>query len=240
MSGRDQSSMVHRLPAARLVDRLAYLADRASGRRVIHIGFADEGFRQMQESSEAWLHGRLATVAKELVGLDVSEEGVTDARAQGYEAHAVDCRDPAAVRSLELEPADLLIAGEVIEHLDDPGAFLAGLHRLVRPGGELVVTTPNAAGWLNPLAALANREINHPDHVATYTWRTLTTLLGRHGWEPVEAATYTSIVKPVRDGGLAVRALSLAARAVIALERAAGRLGAPFVADGLVVVARPR
>jgi SAM-dependent methyltransferase len=238
-SASDQSGMVHRLPKAGLVDRTDYLCRLAAGRRVIHVGFADAGFRGMQERNEAWLHAHLDRTAKELVGLDVDAEGVADARERGYEAYVADCCDPADLRRLDLAPADLVLAGEVIEHLDDPGGFLDGLHALVAPGGRLVVTTPNATGWLNPLAALVGYEINHPDHVATYTWRTLSNQMARHGWRAGEAATFTSEVKDLSGAGLKLRAMGWVAAAVIGAERLAARLGAPFVADGLIVVARP-
>jgi SAM-dependent methyltransferase len=236
----DQSVMVHRLPKARLVDRPAFLGDLADGRRVIHVGFADAGFRGMQERNEAWLHQHLDRRASHLVGIDLDQEGVDDARARGYEAYVADCCDPDELKALDLEPAQLVIAGEVIEHLDDPGSFLDGLHHLVAPGGQLVVTTPNAAGWLNPLAALAGREINHPDHVTTYTWRTLSNQLDRHQWHAISAATFTSEVKDLAGSGLKVRVMGGVAAAVIAVERLVARLGAPFVADGIIVVARAR
>ena len=119
-------------------------------------------------------------------------------RARGYEAHAVDCRDADAVRALGLAPADLVVAGEVIEHLDDCGPFLDGLHALVAPGGMLAVTTPNGASLTNALAALVNLEVNHPDHVVSFTSHTLDTMLRRHGWEPVEHAVFVYEVKIAR------------------------------------------
>lgn len=42
-------------------------------------------------------------------------------------------------------PYDAVLATEIIEHVAHPGNFLAGLARLTRPGGVIVVTTPNGA-----------------------------------------------------------------------------------------------
>lgn len=230
--------MVHRLPEARLVSRIDHVTEQARGRRVVHIGFVDAGYQQMQAEAGTWLHAHLAAVATDLVGIDLDEEGVTRARAEGYVAHVADCRDPDQVDALGLEPAEVVIAGEVIEHLDDPGSFLGGLHRLLAPGGTLVLTTPNASGLLNGFAAMAGAEINHPDHVVLFSWRTLTTLMDRHGWEVVETATFVPAVKAATGRGLRQRALGWAGRFVLWLERTIGRLWAPFVADGLIVVAR--
>jgi SAM-dependent methyltransferase len=41
------------------------------------------------------------------------------------------------------EIADVIRANQVIEHVREPGEFLADAHRMLRPGGLLVVTTPN-------------------------------------------------------------------------------------------------
>jgi SAM-dependent methyltransferase len=233
-----QGTMVHVLPKAPLVDRIDYLVGLAKGRRVIHVGFVDTGCRTMNQSADAWLHAHLNAVTHSLVGIDVDEIGVKDASAAGYESYVADCRDPEALAALGIEPADIVIAGEIIEHLDDPGAFLAGLHALVKPGGELVVTTPNAYGLFNVLASLARREINHPDHVMMFTWRTLTNLAARHGWAPVATRVYVPAVKDLSGPRAAAKVLGVAARLAVAFERGLARIGRGYASDGLIIVFR--
>jgi 2-polyprenyl-3-methyl-5-hydroxy-6-metoxy-1,4-benzoquinol methylase len=237
MNDFSQLEMVHRLPPATLVDRFEYLRGLVAGRRVVHVGFVDAGCQALNEQSGAWLHEHLAGAASELIGLDLDTAGVENARARGYEAYAVDCRDIEAVRALELAPADIVVAGEVIEHLDDPGSFLDGVHALVAPGGVLVVTTPNASGLVNTVALFANYEVNHPDHVALFTCTTLDTMLTRHGWEPFEHAVYVQQVK-TDSTDMRSKVLTTGARAVLGMERLLARMGRPDAADGLIVAAR--
>jgi SAM-dependent methyltransferase len=237
--GAAQLEMVHRLPKAQAVERIPHLTSLATGKRVIHVGFVDAGYQEMNTQAGTWLHAHLAGTASSLVGIDLDEPGVALAKENGYEAYVADCRDPEVVAALGLEPADLVIAGEVIEHLDDPGAFLQGLHPLVKPTGRLVITTPNASGLLNSAAALVGAEINHPDHVVLFSWRTLTNLMSRHGWLHTETATYVPEVKEAPAESLGMRLQSWGGKLALWLERTGSRLGAPFVADGLIVSARP-
>jgi 2-polyprenyl-3-methyl-5-hydroxy-6-metoxy-1,4-benzoquinol methylase len=51
---------------------------------------------------------------------------------------------PFATRSV-----DIVILSEVIEHLVDTDAALTELHRVLRPGGHLILSTPNLAAWFN-------------------------------------------------------------------------------------------
>ena len=236
-----QQDMVHRLPAAQVVNRSDFLVEAARGKRVTHVGFVDSGCWAYHATFDSWLHEHLNQSASSLIGLDLDEAGVERAQEMGFEAYAVDCSDDAAVAALGLQPAELIIAGEIIEHLDDSGSFLEGLHSLTDPGGKLVVTTPNASGLLNAgAAALAGYEVNHPDHVTLYSCYTLTNLLRRHGWETEQVATYVPVLKEFEALKGKVKLLGLGAKFVLGTERLLGKIGRPYAAAGLIVEARSR
>src|SRR5437867_1621158 len=114
--------------------------------------------------------------------------------------HVVDAQSAEAVAALGLEPADLVVAGEVIEHLDAPGPFLRAMRVLTRPDGRLVLTTPNAYRALNFLAPVSGSELVHPDHTAWHSPRTLRTLLERNGWDVAEVAYYRNPRRRVGRG----------------------------------------
>lgn len=67
--------------------------------------------------------------------------------------------------------ADAVVAVEVIEHLENPRAFVRELVRLARPGAWIVVTTPNQLSFLSLLALVVKQrfvhftESNYPAHI---------------------------------------------------------------------------
>jgi hypothetical protein len=205
---------------------------------VLHLGFVDERLEQKLEEG-VWLHARLAEVARSLVGVDSSVEGVEWARAHGYEAHAVDVQSQESVAAAGLKPAEVVVAGELIEHLDAPGPFLRALRPLVVEDGVLVLTTPNAYRLVGFLAPLTGSELVHSDHTAWHSPQTLRTLLGQCGWDVQEMAYYHNPVRAIPSGTRGrerMRAkLANATRRTLALVNRP----LPYWSEGIVVWARP-
>ena len=61
---------------------------------------------------------------------------------------------------VEASSSDLTVAIEVIEHLENPRAFMRELVRVTRPGGWLAVTTPNQLSLLSKLTLLFKNQFN--------------------------------------------------------------------------------
>lgn len=239
MSDKPRIDWLHRLPGTPAVDREDTLVEAARGKRVVHVGFVDEHLLETRIATGTWLHGRLGAVADSLVGLDVAAEGVAWARENGYEAHVVDAQSPDAVRGLGLPSADVVIAGEVIEHLDAPGPFFRAMRELVGADGRLVVTTPNQANFLAWLVPVTGREAMHPDHMVAFSVRTLEAIGARNGWELERIVYYQHRSEPVRwTAGPGSLVQDLVLRLVRGTFTLLGRAGFPYWSDGLIATYR--
>lgn len=95
---------------------------------------------------------------------------------------------------------DVVFAGEVLEHIFAVDTLLAEAHRVLKPGGCLVATTPNLAALGRRILLLLNRnphiEISFADkdaagHIRYFISRTLFDLLHQHGFRVTD---YTSDV----------------------------------------------
>ena len=164
----------------RVLDRRAWLRALARDKRVLDLGAADNRHVAGHQAEGLWLHADLAEVAESCVGIDLDPEAVAALRAEGWDLRVGD------VEALDLdERFDLVVAGELIEHLPNPGLLLASAARHLPPSGRLAITTPNTfalharPGLLGPLAR--TRGI-HPEHVAWYCADTLRQLLTLQGW----------------------------------------------------------
>lgn len=106
---------------------------------------------------------------------------------------------PIETASLAEESLDVVVAWEVIEHLFDPNVFLARAHRLLRPGGLLVLSCPNVKGFDSLLLGPEWSAIDH-EHVNYFHTASLSLLLDRNGFQVVESATPGRLdVELVRD-----------------------------------------
>lgn len=129
---------------------------------------------------------RLAALGWRVCGLELVEAQAARARTLGLLAVAGEVSGGLPFRA---EAFDLVFAGELIEHLIDTDGFLAEIRRLLRPGGVLVLTTPNLASLENRLRLLLGRYPNWVDyrlgssgHVRAYTPRVLRAQLAGHGF----------------------------------------------------------
>ncbi len=162
-----------------LLRRSSFVAELAKGKRVLDIGCVNHTLSTRQ--AEHWLHGILREKAAYLVGLDYEKDQVEVLRREGFN---VVCAD---ATNFDLgEQFDLIVAGEIIEHLTCPGALLDCAKRHLARRGRLVLTCPNANNILYFLEnCLMGREQDNTDHTCLFTPTTMSVLLRKCGYRAV-------------------------------------------------------
>jgi SAM-dependent methyltransferase len=127
-------------------------------------------------------YGKLGPVE----GVDVSADAVEFCRLRGVERVQ---QAPLERLPFEAERFDLIVATDVIEHLDDDRVALAELHRVAARGGRLVVTVP-AYTWL------WSEHDTSLHHRRRYTVPRLAAQMRAAGWEPLLETYFFSAVLP--------------------------------------------
>ena len=147
---KGSSAMLHRLNPARLcylrarIDEAWDLDPRErrplKGRRALDVG-----------CGAGLLSEPLARLGAVVTGLDAAPENIAAARHHAAgQGLAIDYR-AGGIESLKGECFDLVVSMEVIEHVSDPAAFIAGLVGALAEDGLLILSTPNRT----PLSKLA-------------------------------------------------------------------------------------
>jgi SAM-dependent methyltransferase len=116
------------------------------------------------------------------VGVDVDREALSEAAKLGIETHWADAEQPLPFEDASFE---VVVAGEIVEHLRDPDLFAREVQRVLRPGGRFVGSVPNFFRVRNRLAMLLGRPLDHdPTHLHVFAPRDVHRLLA--GFENVE------------------------------------------------------
>jgi 2-polyprenyl-3-methyl-5-hydroxy-6-metoxy-1,4-benzoquinol methylase len=98
----------------------------------------------------------LAEVAQELVAADIEDAYLTQARTLVEKIPRLSCvKDDITATTLEPGSFDLVLCTEVIEHIADSQAALCGLQKLLKPGGTLILSTPQRYSPLELCAKIA-------------------------------------------------------------------------------------
>lgn len=170
-------------PMLELIGRYA-----KGGRRLLEVGtgaglFLKAAARAGWEASGLELSGEGAAFARDRLGLDVRQE-----RAERM--------------SFPPGTFDVAVMFDVIEHLFDPKAVLTATRRSLKPGGVLVVSTPNFNALSRHVLGIDWAVLSPLEHTYYYTERTLEAMLKAcgfsktesirqfAGWSPIETMNY--------------------------------------------------
>ena len=168
-----------------LVQRVDLIKRISTGKKVLHLGCTNWPYTKEAIDNNMLLHFDLEKIAGELYGFDYDQKGLDILSNRGtrnlYRA------DLENLDELKLdETFDVIIAGEMIEHLNNPGRFLQGIQRFMNNETELVITTINAYSALRfMIYGLRGKgginEPVHPDHVYYFSYKTLNLIINRAG-----------------------------------------------------------
>ena len=160
--------------------RIAFFTSHAKDKDVLDIGCVNHDPRSHR--SPYWVHRALREVARSVVGIDLYEQGVRELQRQGYDIQFADAQRFDLGRTF-----DVIVAGDMVPHLEDLNGFFRCCLKHLRPDGKLLITTPNPWNWRLLLRSLAGaKSCGNPEQTIWQCPQTLRQLAARHDMSVVD------------------------------------------------------
>ncbi len=143
---------------------------------VLDVGFWGQGVTARDEN---WPHRLIKERAQDVYGLDLNFGSEFEGKDRYFKMSAESFSVPATF--------DVIFAGDLIEHLSNPGLFLASCAKHLKPGGRLVLTTPNCFSFFSLTEKITKSEPTvNKDHTCYFNFKTLNQLLQKNNWSAQE------------------------------------------------------
>jgi SAM-dependent methyltransferase len=149
---------------------------------VLHVGCTDSPSTIESWNNGTLLHKKLCNHARainsKVTGIDIDDTAINFLKSKmpneiilNVDAHGL------SEYFGKAQQFDLIIAGDVIEHLPNPGSFLQSCSRGLSPAGRIIITTVNAFSVIRFIKGLLSHEAVHDQHTAYYSHKTIGRLL---------------------------------------------------------------
>jgi SAM-dependent methyltransferase len=139
--------------------------------------------RVLEVGAGTGLFGDFVAKEFEYVGIDLSEQAVREARARGLDVYRASLTNFVNTG----QPFDAVTLFHVFEHLPDPHDALSRIKDLLKPGGVVVIITPDTESLLCAISGDRWVSYKFPEHLILYSRSALIELLEHSGFEIVSA-----------------------------------------------------
>jgi hypothetical protein len=178
----EQQQWLQEFPASNLVNRNQFLLECCRNRSVLHIGFADAPFTRERLDQNTLLHSQIKQVASFVWGIDPNTDAVNIYKNKSGDEN-VFAGTLKEFRHAKEFYFDLVLAGEVLEHIADPVSFIADCTGIFKKNQELILTVPNSTSLDSIAASLNGTESIHKDHHWYFSPYTLIKKFDTNFWE---------------------------------------------------------
>lgn len=171
--------------------RINRIEEIVQGKSVIHLGCADhKELIDTKIMKGNWLHDRLLKCTSKCVGIDINQESIEYLK-EKYNIPDIHCfnieKDAGLDEIIGTTTWDYLIMGEIIEHVNNPVAFLENIHsKFQRNVKHIIITAPNVLNIYNAKMLKKGIEIINSDHRYWFSPYTLTKVLLESGFNDFE------------------------------------------------------
>ena len=161
------------------VEKVEIICSYCRGKKVLDVGCVRHS-ADYALNHPNWLHRKIKEVADSVLGVDYLQGEVRKLRAKNYNVIYGD-----VTKELDIDDSfDVIVAGDLIEHLTNFDGFFQNILRLLKNDGVLIITTPNPFySDLFFYSVFKKNIIVNPEHTCWIDPVTLNQLVSRYNFE---------------------------------------------------------
>lgn len=144
-------------------NHLEWLISKVTGKSCLDIGAVEHDLSYTEKPN--WKHKLISEKASKVVGIDILEEYVKELKKRGFDIRLCDATSSEYLG----EKFEVIIIGDVIEHVENPANLLRFALRHLLPNGEIIVTTPNPYYTYHIKKFTKDKPFVNLDHIYWYT-----------------------------------------------------------------------
>ena len=123
-------------------DRKDSIVNYCKGKVALDLGCTQHRMMGKEINEENWLHYRIKQVAQKVIGIDYLKDEIKRLNNIGYNIIYGNIENIDKIE-LPVNHFDVIVCGELIEHLSNPGLFLKNVKTIMNDNALLIITTPN-------------------------------------------------------------------------------------------------
>lgn len=165
-------------------ERFFYIKPWIEGKKVLDIGVVANDRKNKIEidKSEDWSHKNIKKHSKECLGIDIDKHGLDYLKNKGYDVFVADAEKFDLNQKFEV-----IVAGEIIEHLSNFEGFFKSIKKHLEKDGVLIITTPNPFIWFRFKDLMLGKTLSvNPGHTCWFDGVTLKLVLKRFGFKIID------------------------------------------------------
>lgn len=174
--------LASRIKEAEPVMKETYIVNKCRNKMVLDLGCIRHN-AEYALKDPAWLHAKIKEVAAKVTGVDYLLEEIEKLKKHGYDIIFADVTQPMEIK----EKYDVIVAGDLIEHLLNVEGFFVNCRNLLKSNGMLIITTPNPF-YSDEFhyVSFKNNYLVNPEHTCWIDPQCLSQLSKRMGFDITE------------------------------------------------------
>jgi len=170
----------------KLMSRKEIIINIIKKKKVINLGCCDHiNVIKDKIKNNTWMHKLITENSKYCLGIDIDQEAINYVKMEFRYENIIygDITGPEKISEIEGKKFDIMVMGEILEHVDDPVFFLRQIRKNYKNNiSQILITVPNAFSYRNLKSLKENVEVINSDHRYWFTPYTLAKIVTRAGY----------------------------------------------------------